>query len=348
MLISRSNENIKTETYFSFYSGSDGDDGPIEEDPERILFVERFLNASVKSLIESDSADSTLLHSFVREINNESANLKELLNKFSAVEQVTILTAEESNKNRSTILHILASNSASHEVLSEILDTFLHENQPKTKKILMQKDSKGETILHILSKKAREGASLSTLQHVIQFYGNYLLKNIIESQTQTNPLNLAIVAGNTEGAKILMQNEYFLASGLNALQSSIKYTNPELVRFILDNNPDLRNQLDKKNSSPLHLVASLPWLSEEASSEVKQMRQDILKQLLEKNLSDVNQLNSQEENCVHVAISSGFVDAAMMIITHLQEFGDKELNRKKSVTKKKKNAGMSIRIETNL
>ena len=324
----------------------------MEEDQERILFVERFLNASVKSLIESDSADSTLLHSFVKTINNESTNLKELLNKFSAVEQVTILTAEETNKNKTTILHILAFNPESHEVLSEIMDTFLHENQPKTKKILMHKDSKGETILHILSKKAREGASLSTLQHVIQFYGNYLLKNIIESQTQTNPLNLSIVAGNTEGAKLLMQNEYFLASGLNALQSSIKYSNPELVEFILDNNPDLRNQLDKKNSSPLHLAASLSYLSKEDSSEIKQARQDILKQLLAKDSSDVNQLNSQEENCLHVAISSGFVEAAMMIITHLQECGDKEPDkepdRKKSVPKKKKNEGMSIRLETNL
>ena len=192
-------------------------------------------------MIESDSADSTLLHSFVKTINNESTNLKELLNKFSAVEQVTILTAEENNKNRTTILHILASNPESHEVLLEILDSFLNENQPKTKKILMHKDSKGETILHILSKRAREGAILSTLLNVIQLYEKYDLKKIIEGQTQTNPLNLAIVASNTEGAKLLMQNEYFLVSGLNALQSSIKYTNPELVRYILDNNPDLRN-----------------------------------------------------------------------------------------------------------
>ena len=239
-----------------------------------------------------DPDDSTLLHRFVR---LDSTHLKELLNKFTTSEQVTILTAEENNKNKSTILHILASNPESHEVLLEILDTFLNENQPKTKKILMHKDSKGETILHILSKKAREGAILSTLLNVIQLYAKYDLKKIIEGQTQTNPLNLAIVASNTEGAKLLMQNEYSLASGLNALQSSIKYTNPELVRFILDNNPDLRNQLDKKNSSPLHLAASLPWLSEEDSSEVKQVRQYILKQLLAKDSSDVNQLNSQEK-----------------------------------------------------
>ena len=277
-----------------------------------------------------DPDDSTLLHRFVR---LDSTHLKELLNKFTTSEQVTILTAEENNKNKSTILHILASNPESHEVLLEILDTFLNENQPKTKKILMHKDSKGETILHILSKKAREGAILSTLLNVIQLYAKYDLKKIIEVQTQTNPLNLAIVASNTEGAKLLMQNEYFLASGgLNALQSSIKYSNPELVEFILDNFPDLRNQLDKKNSSPLHLAASLSYLSNEDSSEVKQMRQDILKLLLAKDLSDVNQLNSQKENCLHVAISSGFVEAAMMIITHLQEI------EAKNVTKKKKNA----------
>jgi hypothetical protein len=38
-------------------SGSDGGDSPMEEDQERILFVERFLNASVKLLLESDSDD---------------------------------------------------------------------------------------------------------------------------------------------------------------------------------------------------------------------------------------------------------------------------------------------------
>ncbi len=79
------------------------------------------------------------------------------------------------------------------------------------------------------------------------------------------------------------------------------------------------------------------------------MRLDILKLLLAKDLSDVNQLNSLNENCLHVAISSGFVEAAMMIITHLQECGDKEPNkepgRKKSVPKKKKDDGMSIRIK---
>ena len=282
-----------------------------------------------------------MLHSFVREINNESTNLKGLLNKFSTSEQETILTAEENIKSRSTILHILASNPESHEVLSEILDTFLHENQSKTKMILMQKDNKGETILHILSKKAREGASLSSLQNVIQLYANYDLKKIIESQTQKNPLNLAIVAGNTEGAKILMQNNYSLASGLNALQSSIKYSNCELVQFILNNNPDLRKKLDKKNSSPLHLAATLPWLSKEDSSEVKQGRQDILKELLANDLSDVNQLNSQNENCLHVAISSGFVEAAMMIITHLQEIKVKE--DKEKMKRKKNTEGMLIR-----
>ena len=282
-----------------------------------------------------DPDDSTLLHSFAREVKDKSMHLKELLNKFSTGEQVPILTAEENIKNKSTILHILAFNPESHEVLSEILDAFLHENQPKTKRILMHKDSKGETILHILSKKAREGA---TLLNVIQLYAKYDLKKIIESQTQTNPLNLAIVASNTEGAKILMQNDYSLASGLNALQSSIKYKNPELVQFIMDNFPELRNQLDKKNCSPLHLVASLPWLSKEDSSEVKKVRQDILKLLLTKDLSDVNQLNSQSENCLHVAISSGFVEAVMMIITHLQEIEEK------NVPKKKKNAqGMLIR-----
>ena len=281
-----------------------------------------------------------MLHSFVREIKNESTNLKGLLNKFSISEQETILTAEENIKSRSTILHILASNPESHEVLSEILDTFLHENQSKTKMILMQKDNKGETILHILSKKAREGASLSSLQNVIQLYANYDLKKIIESQTQKNPLNLAIVGGNTEGAKILMQNNYSLASGLNALQSSIKYSNCELVQFILNNNPDLRKKLDKKNSSPLHLAATLPWLSKEDSSEVKQGRQDILKELLANDLSDVNQLNSQNENCLHVAISSGFVEAALMIITHLQEI---EVKEDKAKMKRKKNTeGMLI------
>ena len=48
--------NIKAET-FSVYSGSGGNDGPIEEDQDRILFVERFLNASVKLLLESDDSE---------------------------------------------------------------------------------------------------------------------------------------------------------------------------------------------------------------------------------------------------------------------------------------------------
>merc|ERR1712051_4818 len=176
---------------------------------------------------------------------------------------------------------ILASNPNSHNVLVNILEEFLPDPS-KDARILKQANAKGKTIFHILSETAKEVASLTTLKYVMQLYTNVKVES---------PLNLAIMASNTQGAKLLMDNDYKLTTGLNALQSSIKYNNPDLVKYVLQKFPELRHQLDKRNASPLHYAVNLSSLDKKAASEVidnyKKMRIDILRILLEHDVSDV-------------------------------------------------------------
>ena len=154
------------------------------------------------------------------------------------------------------------------------------------------------------------------------------------------------MASNTQGAKLLMDNDYKLTTGLNALQSSIKYNNPDLVKYVLQKFPELRLQLDKRDASPLHYAMNLSGLDKKAASraieEYKKLKNDILMVLLEHDVSDVNHLNYEEDNCLHAAISSGFPEAAMIVIDHLQKMEGnerKQLRKKKSATEEDQRSG---------
>ena len=270
--------------------------------------------APIKSILESDAEGNTLWHSFARKVGNNSTELKEIIRK-SANER--LLKAQENVKTRSTILHILASNPNSHETLLDILDEFLPGE--KDTRMLTQQNGKGQTIFHILSETAKEVASLRTLEYVMQLYANVRIES---------PLNLAIMSSNTQAAKLLMGNDYKLTTSLNALQSSIKYNNPDLVKYVLQKFPELRHQLDKRNASPLHYAMNLSSLDKKAASEVidnyKKLRIDILRILLEHDVSDVDHLNYEEDNCLHAAITFGFPEAAMIVIDHLQQLEGNE------------------------
>ena len=292
--------------------------------------------APIKSLLESDAEGNTLWHSFARKVGNNSTELKEIIRNQPKNE--VLLKAIENAKTRSTILHILASNQNSHETLSDILKEFLPGE--KDTRILKQANAKGQTIFHILSETAKEGASLKTLEYVMHLYTNVRVES---------PLNLAIMSSNFEGAKLLMENDYKLTTGLNALQSSIKYNNPDLVKYVLQKFPELRQQLDKRNASPLHYAMNLSSLDKKAAREVienyKKLRIDILRILLENDVSDVDHLNYEEDNCLHAAISFGFPEAAMIVIDHLQLLEGnerKQLKRKKSVPKEDQISGNLI------
>ena len=262
--------------------------------------------APLKSLLESDSEGNSLWHSFARKVDSNSTEIKEIIRNQPKNE--VLLKAIENAKNKSTILHILASNQNSHEILLDILVEFLPGE--KDTRILKQGNAKGKTIFHILSETAKEGASLKTLEYVMHLYTNVKVES---------PLNLAIMSSNFEGAKLLMENDYKLTTGLNALQSSIKYNNPDLVKYVLQKFPELRHQLDKRNACPLHNAVNLSSLDKKAASEVidnyKKLRIDILRILLEHDVSDVDHLNYEEDNCLHAAISSGFPEAAMIFIS---------------------------------
>ena len=276
----------------------------------------------IKSLLESDSKGNTLWHSFARKVGNNSTELKEIIRK-SANE--VLLKAVENVKTRSTILHILASNPNSHETLLDILDEFLPGE--KDTRMLTQQNGKGQTIFHILSETAKEVASLRNLEYVMQLYTNVRIES---------PLNLAIMSSNTQAAKLLMDNDYKLTTGLNALQSSIKYNNPDLVKYVLQKFPEFRLQLDKRDASPLHYAVNLSMLDRNATSEgieeYKKLRMEILKVLLEHDVSDAEHQNYEEDNCLHAAISSGFPEAAMIVIHHLQQL---EGNERKQLIRKK-------------
>ena len=288
--------------------------------------------APLKSLLESDSEGNSLWHSFARKVDSNSTEIKEIIRNQPKNE--VLLKATENAKNKSTILHILASNHNSHEILLDILVEFLPGEKDT---ILKQGNANGKTIFHILSETAKEGTSLKTLEYVLHLYKNVKVEN---------PLNLAIMSSNTEGAKLLMDNDYKLTTGLNVLQSSIKYSNPDLVKYVLQKFPELRFQLDKRNASPLHYAVNLSMLDRNATSEgieeYKNLRMQILTVLLEHDVSDVEHQNYEEDNCLHAAISSGFPEAAMIVIDHLQKLegnDKKQLRKKKSAVKEDQISG---------
>merc|ERR1712083_430498 len=143
---------------------------------------------------------------------------------------------------------------------------------------------------------AKEGESLTILENVLELYANEDLKEKLEGKS--NPLKLAIMNSNTEGAKLLIDKEYSCIFdrkfGLNALHSCIKYMNPELIQYMLGKHPNLRKELDANKKSPLHYVVDLKWPEViQKRSESVDGRKDILKKLLEKDLTDVDQLNNQ-------------------------------------------------------
>ena len=289
--------------------------------------------APLKSLLESDSAGNSLWHSLARKVDNNSTEIKEIIRNQPKNE--VLLKAIENAKNKSTILHILASNQNSHEILLDILVEFLPGE--KDTRILKQGNAKGKTIFHILSETAKEGTSLKTLEYVMKLYTNVKIES---------PLNLAIMSSNFESAKLLMENNYKLTTGLNALQSSIKYNNPDLVKYVLQKFPEFRLQVDKRDASPLHYAVNLSMLDKKAESEAienyKKSRMEILTVLLENDVSDVEHQNYEEDNCLHAAISSGFPEAAMIVIDHLQLLEGnerKQLKRKKSVQKEDQISG---------
>ena len=292
--------------------------------------------APLKALMECDLKGNSLWHSFARKVENNSTELKEIIHNHQSKNEV-LLKAIENVNNRSTILHILASNQNSHETLSDILVEFLPGE--KDTRILKQANAKGQTIFHILSETAKEVASLRTLEYVMQLYTNVRIES---------PLNLAIMSSNTQAAKLLMDNDYKLTTGLNALQSSIKYNNPDLVKYVLQKFPEFRLHLDKRDASPLHYAVNLSMLDRKATSEAieeyKKLRMEILTVLLEHDVSDVEHQNYEEDNCLHAAISSGFPEAAIIVIDHLQQLEGnerKQLRRKKSATKEDQRSGMT-------
>ena len=297
-------------------------DRPTSETLESL--VEQCQGASVKSLTTTDSDGSTLLHRLVNKIEDTATDLKNLLSKHSGKDKKDLLTAQD--KSKATILHYLAASkngnqAFAHQTLWSILQESALENK-QWQQILMQRNGKGDNILHILAKEAKEDKSLDFLEQVIKWYAKAGLKEKLESQG--NPMKQAIMNGNTKGAILLMKNEYALIFdkkyGLNALHSCIKYMNPELVEHILQKFPDLRTQLDEKKASPLHHVVDLKGPQDiQKQPESLKRREMILKKLLENDLRDVDQLNNQNENCLHLAIGSGFSQAATMIIDFLQK-----------------------------
>ena len=316
-----------------------------------IELVEKCHDASVKSLTEPDSNGSTLLHRLVNKIEYHATDLKSLLSKYTGIEKKALLAAQD--KSKATILHYLAASkngnqAIAHQTLRNILQESALENN-QLQQILMQRNGKGDNILHILAKEAKEDKSLEILEQVIKWYAEAGLKEKLESQG--NPMKQAIMNGNTKGAILLMENEYALIFdknyGLNALHSCIKYMNPELVEYILQKFPDLRTQLDEKKASPLHYVVDLkgPQDSQKQSESLRQ-RAAILQKLLENDLSDVELLNNQNENCLHLAIGSGFSQAATMIIDFLQKLP--MVKQKLKSTRSKEGLTLSQKLTTML
>ena len=297
-------------------------DSPTLETLESLL--EECQGASVKSLTTTDSDGSTLLHRLVNKIEDTATDLKNLLLKHSGKDKKDLLTAQD--KSKATILHYLAASkngnqAIAHQTLWSILQESALENN-QWQQILMQRNGKGDNILHILAKEAKEDKSLEILEQFIKWYAEAGLKEKLE--TQGNPLKQAIMNGNTKGAILLMENEYAIMFdkkyGLNALHSCIKYMNSELVEYILLKYPDLRLQLDEKKASPLHYVVDLKGPQDiQKQPDSLRRREMILQNFLESDLTDVDQLNNQNENCLHLGIGSGFPQAATIIIDYLQK-----------------------------
>ena len=310
-------------------------DSPTLETLESL--VEECQAASVKSLTTTDSGGSTLLHRLVNKIEDTATDLKNLLSKHSGKDKKDLLTAQD--KSKATILHYLAASkngnqAIAHQTLWSILQESALENK-QWQQILMQRNGKGDNILHILAKEAKEDKSLDFLEQVIKWYAEAGLKEKIESQG--NPMKQAIMNGNTKGAILLMEKEYEhifdKKYGLNSLHSCIKYMNLELVEYILLKYPDLRLQLDEKKASPLHYVVDLKGPQDiQNQPESLRRREMILQKLLESDLTDVDQLNNQNENCLHLGIGSEFPQAATIIIDFLQKapMGKKKLKSPKS------------------
>ena len=114
------------------------------------------------------------------------------------------------DKSKQTVLHALASVKNGKQTLAyQLLWNIL--NKPSLeifhlKQILMQRNGKGDNVLHILAKEANLEASLKILENVLQLYADNDLKERLEAKS--NPLKLAIMNKNTEGAKIWIDNGY--------------------------------------------------------------------------------------------------------------------------------------------
>ena len=138
-------------------------DSPTLETLESL--VEECQGASVKSLTTTDSDGSTLLHRLVNKIEDTATDLKNLLSKHSGKDKKDLLTAQD--KSKATILHYLAASkngnqAIAHQTLWSILQESALENK-QWQQILMQRNGKGDNILHILAKEAKEGESLNDM-----------------------------------------------------------------------------------------------------------------------------------------------------------------------------------------
>ena len=292
---------------------------------------------------------TTLLHQLAKQGENRTANLMELLGKYSGdLDDVKDLL-KVVDKRKQSILHKLAfyNDNESHQTLLDILTAFFPKNDLKQKEeILMHRNGKGDTILNILSKEAKTETSLKNLKELIVLYTGADLKEKLE--TQKNPLKEAITTGNTEAAKLLIDNDYSLffdqKDKLNALHSCIRYRNPELVTYILEkekgkgenNNLVLLQIPDNKKNTLLNYAVDLNW--PELKGKVEQenfqdldstlpheeARMEILKSLMILNWSFSHTLEKQnetKENCLHIAILNDFPKGAKFIIDYLRNLG---------------------------
>ena len=156
----------------------------------------------------------------------------------------------------------------------------------------------------------------------------------------------AITTGNTEVAKVLIDNDYSLLfdekDGLNALHSCIRYRNPDLVTYILEkektkgvnSNLQLLRKLDHKKNTLLNYAVNLNWPVGRFDQENDQgpdntllhepARMEILRSLMLDSWSDVDKQNEKEDNCLHIAILNDFPEGAKFIIDYLRKLSIKE------------------------
>ena len=300
-------------------------------------------------------------------------NLMKLLRQYSGnLDDVKDILKVVDNKKQS-ILHKLAFHQdfQCHQTLLEILNEFFPEKILRQKEeILLHRNGKGDTILNVLSKEAKNENSLKDLKKLILIYTEAGLKAKLEAQK--NPLKEAITTGNTKAAKILIDSDYSLVFdekvGLNALHSCIRYRNPKLITHILEKEgknlklnynlepiPSERNRLDHKKNSLLHYASDLSWPGL-SNQEIDQgpdntishedARMEILETLLHNDWSDIEQKNQEGDNCLHTAISNEFPEGAKMIIDFIMELGEeeKEGNKKKGKPKEKRTESRAIEL----